>query len=158
MKKSVLAIALLISIPMLISVQAAESKPIVDTISQAEYNKKIVLDFYTGVFQKHQVKEYSDRYIGDKYIQHNPYVPNGKAPFVNYFTQYFKDHPNAKNNIKRAVADDDLVWLHVHATQNTQDTGTAVVDIFRVEHGKIVEHWDVQQHVPKSSENNNTMF
>ncbi|SPL69805.1 nuclear transport factor 2 family protein [Acinetobacter stercoris] len=124
----------------------------------AEQNKKIVTDFYEGVFLKHQVKEYSDRYIGNEYIQHNPHVPNGKAPFVEYFSGYFKEHPEAKNVIKRAVAQGDLVFLHVHSTQTPQDRGVAIVDIFRVEHGKIVEHWDVQQEIPEQSANTNTMF
>ncbi len=116
------------------------------------------MDFYEGVFSKHQVQTYSDRYIGTQYIQHNPYVADGKAPFVNYFTQYFKEHPDAKNTIKRVVAEGDLVVLHVHSTQNAQDRGEAVVDIFRVEQGKIVEHWDVIQSIAAESANRNTMF
>ena len=123
-----------------------------------EQNKKIVVDFYEGVFSKHQVQTYSDRYIGTQYIQHNPYVADGKAPFVNYFTQYFKEHPQAKSTIKRVIADGDLVVLHVHSTQNAQDRGEAVVDIFRVEQGKIVEHWDVIQSIPAESANRNSMF
>ena len=123
-----------------------------------EQNKKIVVDFYEGVFSKHQVQTYSDRYISTQYIQHNPYVADGKAPFVNYFTQYFKEHPQAKSTIKRVIADGDLVVLHVHSTQNAQDRGEAVVDIFRVEQGKIVEHWDAVQSVPAESANSNTMF
>ena len=124
----------------------------------AEQNKKIVTDFYEGVFIKHQVKDYANRYIGSQYIQHNPHVPDGKAPFVNYFTQYFKETPQASNVIKRAVAEGDLVFLHVHSTQNKQDRGEAIIDIFRVEDGKIVEHWDVQQSIPEQSANQNTMF
>lgn len=130
----------------------------ISATQQAEQNKKIVIDFYEGVFIKHQVKDYADRYIGSQYIQHNPHVPDGKAPFVEYFTGYFKKNPDAKSVIKRAVAEGDLVFLHVHSTQNSQDRGVAVVDIFRVENGKIVEHWDVQQDVPEPSANNNTMF
>lgn len=125
---------------------------------RAEQNKKIVVDFYEGVFLKHQVQAYSDRYIGNQYIQHNPQVPDGKAPFVNFFTGYFKENPEAKSVIKRAVAEGDLVFLHVHSTQNPNDLGVAVVDIFRVDHGKIVEHWDVQQAVPAQTANTNTMF
>ena len=130
----------------------------ISATQQAEQNKKIVIDFYEGVFIKHQVKDYADRYIGSQYIQHNPHVPDGKAPFVEYFTGYFKENPDAKSVIKRAVAEGDLVFLHVHSTQNAQDRGVAVVDIFRVGNGKIVEHWDVQQDVPEPSANNNTMF
>ncbi|MDR0237451.1 ester cyclase [Acinetobacter sp.] len=125
---------------------------------QAQKNKAIVTDFYQGVFQKHQVKSYADRYIGDQYIQHNPRVPDGKAPFVNYFTQYFQTNPEAKSVIKRAVAEGDLVFLHVHSTANAQDRGVAIIDIFRLENGKIIEHWDVRQPIPETSVNQNTMF
>ncbi len=124
----------------------------------AQQNKALVTDFYEGVFQKHQVKTYADRYIGEQYIQHNPRVPDGKTPFVNYFTQYFQDNPEAKSVIKRAVAEGNLVFLHVHSTMNPQDRGVAIIDIFRVENGKIVEHWDVRQPVPETSANQNTMF
>lgn len=126
--------------------------------SLAEQNKKIVTDFYEGVFLKHQVKQYADRYIGDQYIQHNPNVPDGKAPFVNFFSQKFSNNPQAKNVIKKAIAEGDLVVLHVHSTENDSDRGRAIIDIFRVENGKIVEHWDVIQNIPEKSQNANSMF
>ncbi|WP_418655489.1 ester cyclase [Acinetobacter dispersus] len=126
--------------------------------SLAEQNKKIVTDFYEGVFLKHQVKQYADRYIWDQYIQHNPNVPDGKAPFVNFFSQKFSNNPQAKNVIKKAIAEGDLVVLHVHSTDNDSDRGRAIIDIFRVENGKIVEHWDVIQNIPEKSQNSNTMF
>ena len=121
-------------------------------------NKRIVTDFYEGVFLKHKVKEYADRYIGQQYIQHNPNVPDGKAPFVNFFTEKFQKNPQAKNEIKRAIAEGNLVVLHVHSTENEKDRGRAIVDIFHVENGKIVEHWDVIQNIPEQSKNTNTMF
>lgn len=167
MKKIVLSSTLLLPLIMTAcsqnppQVAAAVNQQTLNAISatqQAENNKKIVTDFYEGVFLKHQVKAYADQYIGEKYIQHNPHVPDGKAPFVNYFTGHFKENPDAKSVIKRAVAEGDLVFLHVHSTQNAQDRGVAVVDIFRVENGKIVEHWDVQQEVPANAANSNTMF
>ena len=167
MKKIVLSSILLLSLIMTAcsqnphQVAAAVNQQTLNAISatqQAENNKKLVTDFYEGVFLKHQVKAYADQYIGEKYIQHNPHVPDGKAPFVNYFTGHFKENPDAKSVIKRAVAEGDLVFLHVHSTQNAQDHGVAVVDIFRVENGKIVEHWDVQQEVPANAANSNTMF
>lgn len=140
--------------------QAAEtsSQVTMQKQMQAEKNKALVIDFYKGVFEQHQVKAYANRYIGSQYIQHNPHVPDGKAPFVDYFTQYFKENPTAKSWIKRAASDGDLVWLHVHSKENAADLGTAVIDIFRVEKDKIVEHWDVQQDVPQLSANKNTMF
>lgn len=165
MKKTILSLLLLpLVIPVYAKTPVQANEPIISahhssTDSQLTVaNKKIVTDFYHGIFTQHQVKEYSDRYIGSQYIQHNPHVPDGKAPFVNYFTQYFKDNPKAKNTIKRVIAEGDLVVLHVHSTENDQDRGTAIVDVFRVENGKIVEHWDVQQDIPEPSANANTMF
>lgn len=140
------------------NIQSTPAKPNTSHVYTAEQNKQIVIDFYEGVFQKHQVQAFADRYIGGKYIQHNPHVPDGKAPFTQYFTQYFKENPQAQNIIKRAVAEDDLVFLHVHSKQHDLDRGTAIVDIFRVEDGKIVEHWDVQQPIPEHAANPNTMF
>ena len=161
MKKFLPASALLLALPLFSAcshLPAQSAAASASAVSQAEQNKKIVADFYEGVFLKHQVQSYADRYIGAEYIQHNPDVPDGKAPFVSFFTQYFKDNPQAQSVIKRAAAEGDLVFLHVHSTQNAQDRGTAVVDIFRVENGKIVEHWDVQQAVPEPGANSNTMF
>lgn len=165
MKKIILPLLLL---PLALAVQAKspiqnnEPRQTVSDLKEQQQleqqNKKIVTDFYEGVFLKHQVKEYADRYIGNQYIQHNPYVPDGKAPFVNYFTEYFKTNPDAKNEIKRSIAEGDLVVLHVHSTQNKQDRGEAIIDIFRVENGKITEHWDVVQNIPADSANSNTMF
>ncbi|MBN3860041.1 polyketide cyclase [Neisseriaceae bacterium PsAf] len=123
-----------------------------------ERNKAIVRDFYEGVFIKHEVAKYSDKYIGNVYTQHNPHVADGKKPFVDYFTQYFIDNPDSRHIIKKIIADNDLVVLHVHSMDNKQDRGQAIVDIFRVKNNKIVEHWDVIQAIPETSSNNNTMF
>jgi len=71
---------------------------------------------------------------------------------------YFTKNPTARSEIKRAVAEGDLVFLHVHAKSSETDRGMAVVDIFRVENGKVVEHWDVVQPIPEKANNSNTMF
>lgn len=69
-----------------------------------------------------------------------------------------RTNAQSKAEIVRSAADGDLVWLHVHATNGADDRGEAVIDIFRVKDGKIVEHWDVIQPVPKEAANKNTMF
>jgi predicted SnoaL-like aldol condensation-catalyzing enzyme len=126
-------------------------------LAQEEANRKLVLDFYDQVFVKHEVEK-AAVVLADDYIQHNPLVPTGKAPFVNFFTGFFKTNPQAKGRTVRSATDGDLVFLHNHSTTNENDRGRAIVDIFRVKDGKIVEHWDVIQPVPETAANTNTMF
>ena len=121
-------------------------------------NKAIVTAFYEMAFVKHKPTLAARAYLSDHYIQHNPHVPNGIAPFIGYFEQYFRTHPTASSRIYRVIAEDDLVVIHSHAKENPQDAGLALIDIFRVDHGKIVEHWDVMQPVVAKTPNGNTMF
>lgn len=123
-----------------------------------EANKKLVRDFYGLAFNGHKPTEAAKKYVGSKYIQHNPNVPDGAEAFTSYFEGYFKQNPKSRVEIKHALADGDLVALHLLSKQSDADRGRAIVDIFRVENGKIVEHWDVIQAVPEKSANNNTMF
>ena len=120
-------------------------------------NKELVTAFVKGVFEQHKVREFSDRYLADHYIQHNPWIGDGKAPFVSFFEQLFKDDPSAEYEVKRVIADGDLVAVHLRSQQSGQPEN-AGFDIFRVENGKIVEHWDANQLVPENSANSNTMF
>ena len=123
----------------------------------AEANKKLVLAFYDAALVKRDV-DAAVKYLGAKYIQHNPNAPvgaEGVKGLVKFLAEKF---PNRSSDIKRVIAEGDLVVLHVHAKPNPDDRGSAIVDIFRVENGKIVEHWDVMQPVPEKAANTNTMF
>jgi|SRR5574344_228451 predicted SnoaL-like aldol condensation-catalyzing enzyme len=126
-------------------------------LAQEEANRQLVVEFYHQNFNQHQVDQ-ATKVMADDYIQHNPLVPNGKAPFVSFFKGFFANNPNAKSKIVRTAADGDLVWLHIHATNGENDRGQAIIDVFRVKDGKIVEHWDVIQDVPEKAANHNTMF
>jgi predicted SnoaL-like aldol condensation-catalyzing enzyme len=121
-----------------------------------EANRKLVVEFYDRFFNKHDIAAAS--VLADDYRQHNPQVPDGKKPLISFFSGFFKDNAQSKAEIVRSAADGDLVWLHVHATNGADDRGQAIVDIFRVKDGKIVEHWDVIQAVPNEAANKNTMF
>lgn len=123
-----------------------------------ENNKKIVRDFYEMAFNQHRPVEAAKTYIGDHYIQHHPGVPNGAEAFYRYFESFFKEHPQYRVEIKRVIAEGDLVVLHLHGRKDDQDRGRAIVDIFRLKNRKIVEHWDVIQDVPEKTGNSNTMF
>lgn len=122
-----------------------------------EANLKLVVNFYEQFFNKHEVARAAE-VVSENYKQHNPEVPDGKKPFVDYFSQFFKETPQSKARIVRTATSGDLVWLQVHSTNSPSDRGQAVLDIFRVKGGKIVEHWDIIQDVPAQSANGNTMF
>ena len=126
-------------------------------LAQEENNRALVVHFYDTVFNQHDLS-IASTVLAPNYIQHNPRVPSGSAPFISFFTERFKANPEARSTIVRSAADGDLVFLHVHSTSNSQDRGNAIVDIFRVDHGKIAEHWDVIQPVPEHAANDNTMF
>lgn len=126
-------------------------------LAAEEANRKLVVGFYDRVFNRHEVAE-GAKAIADGYKQHNPNVPDGKEAFVSFFTAYFKQNPAATTRIVRSATDGDLVWLHSYSTRDAKDRGRAIIDIFRVQDGKIVEHWDVVQPVPETSANSNTMF
>jgi predicted SnoaL-like aldol condensation-catalyzing enzyme len=122
-----------------------------------EANKKAVLEFYEkGLNQKDFGA--ASRYFGPKYVQHNPGAPDGIEGFKAFIAFRKEKFPNAHSEIKRVFADGDYVILHVHNVPAPGDRGSAIVDIFRLENGKIVEHWDVVQPIPEKTANSNTMF
>ncbi|MBP1094624.1 nuclear transport factor 2 family protein [Bradyrhizobium diazoefficiens] len=125
--------------------------------AQEEANRTAVLAFYEkGLNQKDA--DAALAHVGDRYVQHNPNAadgPDGFRKFIGFLREKF---PNSHSEIKRSFADGDYVILHVHAVREPGTRGNAIVDIFKLENGKIVEHWDVVQPIPENPANNNTMF
>jgi len=126
--------------------------------SQTEQNKKIAVAFLTMIFNDHKVEEAFKLYAVPEYKQHNPFAASGAEAAIKFFVPYLKQNPEVRTEIKRVIAEGDLVAIHNNPKSNAQDRGRAVVDIFRVVNGKVVEHWDVVQDIPEKSMNNNTMF
>jgi predicted SnoaL-like aldol condensation-catalyzing enzyme len=63
-----------------------------------------------------------------------------------------------RGEIKKIFAEGDYVILHAHGVRVPGDRGSAIIDIFKLENGKIVEHWDVMQPIPESAVNQNGML
>ena len=120
--------------------------------------KRVVLDFFDLAFVQREPGLAAERYLGAEYTQHNPTAPDGPEIFPDLIGGLFTQAPDASFHLKRAVAEGDLVVLHYNLKMSSDDLGQAVVDIFRVDQGRIVEHWDVMQPVPGESANTNGMF
>ena len=123
-----------------------------------ERNKANVVAFYELLFNEGRPREALERYAGAHYVEHSPHVPPGKDGFVDDFERMAREHPGKSVEFKRVLAEGNLVVLHCRQTwRGGQDY--AAMDIFRLTgDGKIVEHWDVLQVVPRNSVNPTGMF
>jgi predicted SnoaL-like aldol condensation-catalyzing enzyme len=124
---------------------------------QLEANKKTVAAFEDAVLNQKDF-DAAAKYLGPRYTQHNPNAadgPEGLKGFIAFLKDKF---PNNRSEIKRIFADGDFVIVHDHAVREPGTRGLAIVNIWKLENGKVVEHWDVIQPIPEKSANDNGMF
>ncbi len=121
-----------------------------DTTQQ---NKQLLADFANAVFVKKDFMQLPE-FMHQGYIQHNPLVPQGLSGFQQFFADWFKAVPDWHYELQKLVAEGDTVWVHgiYSGSQHGQWLGISAtgkhysihaVDIFRIENGKLAEHWDV---------------
>ena len=126
--------------------------------SQLEQNKQVVREWNDLALNQRRPEEAVAKYLGSHYRQHNPGAEDGPEPFIKFVTGFAQTHPGFRMESKRVIAEGDFVVMHGHLIREPGDRGMAVVDIFHLEDGKIVEHWDVVQEIPETAANDNTMF
>jgi predicted SnoaL-like aldol condensation-catalyzing enzyme len=125
---------------------------------QLEANKRIVREFHDLAFNQRQPEAAVAKYMGPYYRQHNPGAGDGRESFIGFVKGFAQTYPALRVDSKRMIAEGDYVVTHSHLIREPGDRGMALMDIHRLEGGKIVEHWDVVQEIPETSANNNTMF
>jgi predicted SnoaL-like aldol condensation-catalyzing enzyme len=112
-------------------------------------NKKLVYDMWRELLEGGHV-EVAEKYLTEGYIQHNPSIATGRAAVVEYFSKSRKPlpiEPKIKGKLINIVAEGDIVVLtfvreYPDPKDPTKKYATTWVDMFRVENGKIAEHWD----------------
>ena len=123
------------------------------TCNPTQANKQLLADFGAEVFGKKDLSNLN-KYMQESYIQHNPIVPQGATGFKTFFADWFKAVPDWHYNLTKIVSEGDTVWVYgtYSGTQKEDWLGIPAtnkyysihaVDIFRVENGKLAEHWDV---------------
>jgi len=120
--------------------------------------REVVDQFIDSLYRKREVRQAFESWVASDYVQHKATLPDGREAVIGFLEDLAERHPDRIITIHRVIASDDLVAVHYHSQATPEDRGFAVIDIFRVEHCRIVEHWDVVQPVPEQSANDNTMF
>jgi predicted SnoaL-like aldol condensation-catalyzing enzyme len=120
-------------------------------------HKKSVLAFYEEAVNRKDF-ERASQYLGPHYTQHNQNAADGAEGLKKYITFLRENYPQSHSEIKHVFTDSNYVILHVHAVREPGTPGIAIVDIFRLENGKIVEHWDVHEAIINKPANQNGMF
>ena len=105
-------------------------------------NKEIVLNFYRDVWNAHSTEKVAD-YVCENYVQHNPTVEQGRQGLLNFLEDHFFKM-EAQHDIVHALEDGDLVAVYVYVTFKN-GSKAIVTDIYRLENGIIMEHWDSVQ-------------
>lgn len=126
--------------------------------AETERNRAVVTAFFDLFYNQKKVREAFETYVVPGYIQHNPIAPDGRDAAIAALEPFIQNVPTLHYSIQRIIVDGDLAIVHAHMKMNDTDRGNAVVDIVRLENGKIVEHWDVIQPVPEKSANPHPMF
>jgi len=120
--------------------------------------REVVDQFIDLLYRQKDVRLAFETWVHPDYIQHKPTLPDGREPVINFLEKLFERYPNRLFTIHRVISSNDVVAVHYHSQATPDDPGFAVVDIFRVENCRMVEHWDVVQPVPETAVNENTMF
>ncbi|MES2303295.1 MAG: nuclear transport factor 2 family protein [Pseudomonadota bacterium] len=124
--------------------------------------KQVVSQFMDEFYIQKKVRPAFEKWVDPGYIQHNPFAATGRDAAIAFLEPFVANNPTQKTTIHRIIADGNIVAVHSHGWNEAGDAaakrGFAVVDIFRVQGCKVMEHWDVLSPVPESAANTNTMF
>ncbi|MEJ0055753.1 MAG: ester cyclase [Bacteroidota bacterium] len=112
-------------------------------------NKKLVYDMWREFLEGGHM-EVADKYFDENYMQHNPNAATGRKAVVEFFSKFSKPQTvtdSIKSSVVAIIAEGNLVMLSfVRELPDPADKSkkytTTWFDLFRIENGKIAEHWD----------------
>ena len=122
-----------------------------------ENNKDIAVTFLKMASSGNMREAYS-KFVSPDFKHHNPFFEGSAQALAAGMEENARQNPNKVFEVKRAIAEGDLVAVHSLVRQKPDDLGAAVVHIFRFQNGYIAELWDVGQPIPKESANRYGMF
>lgn len=144
-------------IPVLLAASLAACGPADGASEETEANRAVVTDFARLFYDERDVRAAFETHVADAYIQHNPGIADGRDAAIEALTPMFS-REDASFDVKRIVVDGDIAVIHLHGRGDAATPGAAVADIYRLEGGKIVEHWDVIQPISDQTVNPHPYF
>jgi predicted SnoaL-like aldol condensation-catalyzing enzyme len=125
-------------------------------MTQVEKNKQLAIIAYQRIFGDLDSTGV-DEFMSDGFIQHNPSTHDGQEG-VKALVQMLISQgvPKQKIEFKHIAAEGDIVFLHSRYEMAGKEW--RFIDIYRIEDGKLAEHWDAMMQMPDEPANNNFMF
>ena len=114
---------------------------------QEQKNAEVIADFVQNLMNNHNFEYVLEHYNDSAYTQHNRNLPDKVTGLVGFLQEFVEDYPEYSYDVKHIYVDGDYVIFHSHATLNKDDRGNDgkgmnIIDTWRLENGRIVEHWD----------------
>lgn len=125
-----------------------EGDAILRDLDLTDENKRIATEFYMALTTDKDPDTVS-RYLGDVYTEHDPRLESTPESLLRLAKFRADNFPSARNDIKVTVAQGNLVGFHVHSVLVPGELGRNLVDILRIEDGKVVEHWGTAQNIER---------
>lgn len=120
-------------------------------------NKQVALDFLNTIVAG-KIDEAYEHYVDMSGKHHNVYYPAGFSVLKQGMKDSEKEFPNKKFKTYLALEDGDLVAVYSHVTLVPKEKEVAVVHMFRIQGGRIVEMWDTGQILPQDMPNSDGAF
>ncbi|RIW34646.1 nuclear transport factor 2 family protein [Bacillus salacetis] len=105
-----------------------------------------------------KAREAFQLYIAEGFIHHNPFFSGDAESLISAMDANAEQNPDKTFEVKQTIEEEQKIAVHSHVKQHPHDPGAAVIHIFRFEHGRIVELWDIGQGIPENSPNKNGIF
>jgi predicted SnoaL-like aldol condensation-catalyzing enzyme len=131
-------------------------------MDRSQLSAREVADRFIEVFyNQNRLTDAFEEWVHPDYVQHDPNSPTGRDGTIAVLAEHMACHPRMTHDVKRVIhGNDGTVAVHYHFRREPEDRGLAVVDIFRIDGGYLVEHWDIMQPMPdpETCKNQNGMF
>ena len=121
------------------------------TPASAEDNRAAMTNFVERFYRDRDVADAFADHVAPDYIQHNPGLPDGRQAAVDALAPMFA-RTGSRFEVRHLLIDGDLALVHLFGRGDPATPGAAVADIYRLEKGQVVEHWDVLQPIAAGSD------